>query len=205
VPAALVLLLLLLAPPAARAQSSGRPTRRPAGPAPRETQAPSIRERMRIMLEMEKEAARPRPEDKASLPMEQIAEDFERLQAVNNRMMAAVMPSEAPDYGLIAEAVAEMRKRASRLKSNLPLPRPEKESAAGEPYAPPADGAGMKRVLLRLDRALMSFVRSPVFKNTDVVNAGDGARAGRDLDEVIELSRLIGRDAERMRKGGGKP
>lgn len=204
-PAALALLLLLLAPTAAQAQGGVRSpaTRRPTSTAPpREAQPPSIGERMRIMREMQREAERPRGAARPSLPMEQIAEDFERLQTVNNRMLGAVMPAEEPDYGLIAGSVAEMKRRASRLKSNLPLPRPEKDPEAGEPYAPPADGAGMKRALMRLDRALMSFVRNPVFRNTDVLNAGEGARAGRDLDEVIELSRLISRDAERMRKGG---
>ncbi|HLM57277.1 MAG TPA: hypothetical protein VK422_14280 [Pyrinomonadaceae bacterium] len=196
------LVLLLLAPGGARAQKVGGGSPRRPNPPPRETQAPSIGERMRIMREMQREAARPRGVSLLRLPMEQIAEDFERLQAVNNRMLGAVMPAAEPDYGLIAGSAAEMKKRASRLKSNLPLPRPEKDSEAREPYAPPADGAGMKRALMRLDRALMSFVSNPVFKNTDVLNAWEGARAGRDLDEVIELSRLISRDAERMRKGG---
>lgn len=197
-----VLALLLLAPAAVRAQKVGGGSPRRPNPPPRETQAPSIGERMRVMREMQREAARPRGASMLRLPMEQIAEDFERLQTVNNRMLGAVMPAQEPDYGLIAGSVAEMKKRATRLKSNLPLPRPEVDSGGREPYAPPADGAGMKRVLMRLDRALMSFVRNPVFRNTDVLDAGEGARAGRDLDEVIELSRLISRDAERMRKGG---
>jgi hypothetical protein len=154
---------------------------------------------------MQREAARPRAERRAALPLGQIAEDFERMQTVNNRMMVAVMRSDSPDYGLVSDATAEIRKRAARLRSNLPLPEPE-EGGGGKAadYKSPEDGAQLKAALLRLDRALMSFVLSPVFRNTDVVDADDGAKARRDLEEVIELSRLINKDAGRMSKSAGK-
>ena len=208
--APLAFALLLLAPAqSARAQSSGghqpRPPTSPAAPA-RETRPPSIREREIIMSEMEKEAAKPAAAKRPELPLAQIAEDFERIQVVNNRMMGAVMREASPDYGLISEATAEIRKRAARLKSNLQLPEPEKKEAGkGAEYRRPEDAAQMKAALLLLDRALMSFVRNPAFKNPDVVDAGEGARARRDLEDVIELSRLIGKDAERLSKGAGKP
>jgi hypothetical protein len=120
-------------------------------------------------------------------------------------MMAAVMRSDAPDYRLVSDSTAEIRKRAARLKSGLSLPEPgEKESGKGAEYKSPDTAAQLKAALLRLDRALMSFVNNSVFKNTDVVNAEDGAKARRDLEEVIELSRLIGKDAERMSKAAAK-
>ncbi|HEX8151176.1 MAG TPA: hypothetical protein VF591_28595 [Pyrinomonadaceae bacterium] len=206
--AALAAALLVPPAPFARAQSrGGHPPRRPNSQStlPRETRAPSIRERQLIMAEMEKEAAKPPADGRPALPLDQIAEDFERIQAVNNRMMAAVMRSDSPDYRLVSDSTAEIRKRAARLKSGLSLPEPEGgEPGKGDGYKSPADAAQLKAALLRLDRALMSFVKSPVFRNTDVFDAADGARAGRDLEEVIELSRLIGRDAERMSKGAGK-
>ena len=172
---------------------------------PREAHAPSIRERQLIMDGMEREAARPPAERRQSLPLRQIAEDFERMQSVNNRMMAAVIGSASPDYGLVSDATAEIRKRAERLRSSLSLPEPEgKDEGKAAEYKSAEDAAQMKAALLRLDRALISFVRSPVFKNTDVVDAGDGAKARRDLEEVIELSRLINKDAERLSKSAGK-
>lgn len=205
---AALLCAVLCAAPDARAQSSGGHRPRPAGtgpaPAP-QTHGPSIRERQLVMAEMEKEAAKPSDERKPVLPLEQIAEDFERIQAVNNRMMAAVMRTESPDYRLVSDSTAEIRKRAARLKSNLPLPEPEeKGDGKATEYKSPADVAQLKAALLRLDGALMSFVKSPVFKNPDVVNADAAARARRDLEEVIELSRLLNKDAERLSKTAGK-
>jgi hypothetical protein len=208
-PAALAAAFLLLPhAPVARAQSRG--SHQPGSPitpasVPRETRPPSIRDRQTVMDGMQREAARPQAEGRASLPLGQIAEDFERIQTVNNRMMVAVMRSDSPDYGLVSEATSEIRKRAARLRSNLPLPEPE-EGDGGKPsdYKSPEDAAQLKAALLRLDRALMSFVQSPVFRNTDVVDAGDGAKARRDLEAVIELSRLINKDAGRMSKSAGK-
>jgi hypothetical protein len=205
---AALLFVLPVAAPAARAQSSGGHRPRPAGSAPAaqpQTHGPSIRERQIVMAEMEKEAAKPTPERKPALPLEQIAEDFERIQAVNNRMMAAVMRADSPDYRLVSDSTAEIRKRAARLKSNLPLPEPEgPEGVKATEYKSPEDAAQLKAALLRLDRALMGFVKSPVFKNSDVVNADDAARARRDLEDVIELSRLLNKDAERMSKVAGR-
>ncbi|MFL6257581.1 MAG: hypothetical protein ACJ74T_21465 [Pyrinomonadaceae bacterium] len=205
---AALLFALLVAAQVARAQSSGGHRPRPTGSAPLaqpQTHGPSIRERQMVMGEMEKEAAKPPDERKPSLPLEQIAEDFERMQAVNNRMMAAVMRADAPDYRLVSDSTAEIRKRAARLKSNLSLPEPEeKEGGQAAEYKSPDTAAQLKTALLRLDRALMGFVKSPVFKNPDVVNADDAARARRDLEEVIELSRLLNKDAERLSKSAGK-
>lgn len=205
---AALLLLLPAAAPAGRAQSGGAHRPRPAGSAPAtqpQTHGPSIRERQLVMSGMEKEAARPADERKPALPLEQIAEDFERIQAVNNRMMAAVMRSDAPDYRLVSDSTAEIRKRAARLRSNLPLPEPEEKGGGrAADYKGPEDAAQLKAALLRLDRALMGFVKSPVFKNPDVFDADDAARARRDLEEVVELSRLLNKDAERLSKAAGR-
>jgi hypothetical protein len=158
------------------------------------------------MSELEREAARrPVEQRRPALPLGQIAEDFKRIQTVNNSMMAAVMGADSPDYGLVSEATAEIRKRAARLRTNLPLPEPEaKDGGKAADYKSPGDAPQLKAALMRLDGALMSFVQSSVFKNTGVVDADDGAKARRDLEEVIELSRLINKDAGRMSKSAGK-
>lgn len=192
------------------AQATGggpaRPRPAPGAAPPRVAPAPvGIAERELVMREMEKEAATPpAAAAKVELPLARIAADFKRIQVVNNRMLGAVMNAAEPDYRLISEANAEIRKCAARLKSNLPLPEPEASGEEGREYRPPGDGAQMKAALLLLDRALMSFIKNPVFKNADVVDAREGARARRDLERVIELSRLIGKDAERMARAAGR-
>lgn len=205
----IVPLLYLASAPDLRAQATGggsaRPRPAPARMPPRPSPAPpGIDDRELIMRELEKEAARPPAPARPELSLERIAADFKRIQVINNRMLGAVMEADEPDYRLISESNAEIRKCAARLKSNLSLPEPEKSEAGGDEYRPAADAAQMKAALLQLDQALMSFIKNPIFKNADVLNVEEGARAHRDLGRIIELSRRIGKDAERIARAAGK-
>ncbi|HEX7313410.1 MAG TPA: hypothetical protein VF297_05790 [Pyrinomonadaceae bacterium] len=203
-PAAAFLFVLLVAAPAAYAQ-----TRAPeAHHAPQPTQpspiprAPSVRERQLMMEEMSREMGKgTAPRKSEELRMTEIAEDYRDIQQVNNKMMSSAMRAAEPDYKMIAGSVADMRKRAERLRENLALPPPEAREGEKRPAPKSAeDAAGMKAALLALDRSLMSFVRSPVFKNTDVLDAEAAAKASRDLAEVIERCRLAAKDAEKLAK-----
>lgn len=205
---AALLSLALFAPRAASAQGRQPPAHHPppaekADPTPR---APSVRERQLIMEEMSRELGKEtRPRKSEELRLSEIAEDYRDLQQVNNKMMAAAMRAAAPDYKMIAGSVADIRRRAERLRENLMLPETESAAAEGEKRPEPKsaeDAAAMKAALLALDRSIMSFVRSPLFKNTDVLDAEAAARASHDLADVIERSRLAARDAERLAKKG---
>jgi hypothetical protein len=200
---AALLFILLVAPPNAAAQTRDPPAHHPPPPAqpnpvPR---APSVRERQMMMDEMSREMGKGTPPRKSEeLRMTEIAEDYRDLQQVNNKMMSSVMRAPAPDYKLIAGSVADIRRRAERLRENLALPAPEAKDEKRPEPKPVEDAAGMKAALLALDRSIMSFVRSPLFKNTDVLDTEAAAKAGRDLDDVIERSLLAEKDAERLRK-----
>lgn len=213
--AACAALLCLLAPAAeARAQArppqphrppgegTRSPTHRPISEAP-----PSIRERQLKMRDMEDELSRPEPVRRPSEEaMAEVAQDYRRIQLVNNQMMGKVMPAAAPDYKLIEESAGEIRKIAERLRHNLMLPEPAAAptgpAEAGKAAAPAAAETAeqLKKALLLLDRSLMSFVRSPLFQNTEVLDAEVAAKASRDLADVIARSRLAAADAERLRK-----
>jgi hypothetical protein len=117
-------------------------------------------------------------------------------------MMSAAMRAAEPDYKTVAESLADIRRRAERLRENLVLPEPEVKGEKRPEPKPAGDAAGMKAALLALDRSIMGFVRSPLFKNTGVLDAAAAARAGRDLDDVIERSRLAEKDAGRLAKKG---
>lgn len=195
----------------AQAPGQGRPSNVEHAPAPVTPnpipQPPSVRERQLMMDEMAREMNKgPAPRKSEELRLSEIAEDYRDLQQVNNKMMAVTMRAgAAPDYKLLAESLADIRRRAERLRENLALPAPAEKDAkdAKSPEPKPAeDDAALKAALLALDRSIMSFVRSPLFKNTDILDAGAAARAARDLDQVVARSRLAAKDTERLAKKG---
>ncbi len=204
-----VAMILLAAPSPAAAQGEpkdGPPRRTPNfSTLSRRPDPASIRERETSMRSAEIAAARkPVPPEQARLALAQIGEDYRHIQVINNQMLKAAASKGALDYKNISETTREIGKRAARLKSNLVLPAPEGPSKRWA-YGRARDGAQVKAALIRLDDLIMRFIMSPFFRNRDVVDARAGAKASGDLDEIIELSRLISEDAARLGKGAGKP
>jgi hypothetical protein len=171
------------------------------------TQPPSILERQYLMRSMELEARRaPLTPEQKRLALAQIADDYAQIQVINNKMMGTVMKAPVPNYASIAETMAEIAKRAGRIKTNLPLPGDDKKEAdlnAAE-YKNVVDAAGMKASLLFLDTTIMRFVNNPIFNNTSVVPVREAAKAKRDLNTIVELSNRISKDARKLSKSSGK-
>lgn len=150
---------------------------------------------------MEREAARPRTSEEEKLALTQIAEDYQRIQLINNRMMSGAMSRPVPNFKDIAEATAEIGRRANRLKDNLRLPAPEKsESAKAILPLRVNDAAQMKAALLDLDRSIMSFIKNPIFKNTGVVDLEEATKANCDLVTIINSSQLLSKEARKLSK-----
>ena len=115
----------------------------------------------------------------------QIKEDFERIQLINSNVLQAKL-DKGLDYRSISKAAAEIKKRATRLKSNLfPSESKADESQIVQQTKEPQD---LRSLLTELDKAISSFVHNPIFENTKVVNPEDSMRAERDLEKVIKLS-----------------
>lgn len=151
---------------------------------------------------LEKESRRPAETERPSLAYMQIKQDFLQLQTVNNRMMETTFANNVVDYKGIAEASAEIRKRASRLKSNLPLPESENVEL-GELAIKgweELDLGQVKPALKALDDLIMSFVGNPVFQKPQVVDVQQSAKARRELEAIIKLSAKIKKSAEKLTK-----
>jgi hypothetical protein len=196
---------ILLTAPAINAQreapgGSARPSPN-GGTVPEMARQPSVRERQLKVEEMEREAAKARTPEEEKLALAQIAEDFEKIQIINNRMMAATMPAAKPDYSQVAEVTAEIKQRANRMKENLSLSKPMPTDTAKSPsYKKTLDAASLKANLLALDGSIMSFVKSPIFTNPAVVDVVEAAKVSRELQTIIEFSNLINKDAQKLKK-----
>jgi len=186
--------------PQCRAQQSGA-----ASPAERARQRQiRLNDEMETELRirsLEKESRRPAEADRPRLAHAQLKEDFERLQTVNNRMMATTFSDNVLDYKTISDASAEINKRASRLLSNLPLPdeAEEKISTAFKGWKE-LEGGQLKPALLALDDLIMSFVNNPVFRTSGSVDVKQSAKARSDLEAVIQLSGKIKKAAGKLLK-----
>lgn len=150
---------------------------------------------------MEREAARPRTSEEEKLALAQIAEDYQRIQLINNRMMHGAMSRPVLNFKDIAETTAEIKRRANRMRDNLRLPASEKSEPVKVTLpVQVSDAAQMKVALLDLDRSIMSFIKNPIFKNTSVVDLEDATKASRDLVTIIKSSELLSKEARKLGK-----
>lgn len=156
-----------------------------------------------LMIEaLRTESRRPVEDDRQRLAYLQIKQDFEHLQIVNNQMMLMTLVNDVFDYKNISEASAEIRKRALRLNSNLPLPELEKDEQKEQAFesAKELDRAQMKKVLQALDELVMRFVTNPVFQQPEIVDVPQSSMAQRDLKAIIKLSEKIKKQADKLMK-----
>lgn len=142
-----------------------------------------------------REAATPRYRPAARFP--QIKEDFESIQVINSKVLQVTAFDARLDYDRISEAAAEIRKRATRLKSNLfPSLSKEGRKQTGQQTEARED---LKFLLTELDKAIITFVHNPIFENTRVVDPQDSERAARELEKIINLSARTRKKAERRK------
>jgi hypothetical protein len=197
---ALPVLLLLLMAGAALAQQQGAPPPVPTID-PRAAQRDMSRREMLLRgLGGDGEQTNDRQVQAA---IDQIKQDFKRIQIIRNEMIDYLTVQKPFDYKLVAEHTAEIRKRAARLQSALPLYHPEDEqSAQAQPQQPPVrikyPDEQMKEGLVQLCNLIFKFTTNPIFKNPGAIDIQQSARASRDLKSIVDLSTNIRKSAERL-------
>ena len=216
-PAATVLLglasavcVLALAPAQARAQRSATP----GPPAPgnrdpfaeaRERQQREAQLRSAEMRTGERRTVDPRA---AAAAAEQMRDDFKNIQILRNNVVRHLQSDQPLDFKFIAREAEEINKRAGRLKGYLVREAAEAEKREREKQAEPAgnelDAGRVKDALVRMCHRIDSFTGNPLFKTPDVVDVQQSAKAGRDLLDIISLSRDIRKAAERLNKTQSK-
>jgi hypothetical protein len=150
------------------------------------------------LLERGKDEARNR-----QTVLAQMNEDFARIQSTDKEILSAIS-TDTPDYKLISEGLADIRKRAMRLKNNLVLPPTAKDEKA-QKKRDDSDTSQLRPALTTLNSLITSFVTNPLFNKDTGVDYTLVARARRDLDGIIEFSERIRKSAENLNKIGSKP
>src|SRR5215213_6028639 len=124
----------------------------------------------------------------------QINEDFQRLQVIHNEIVRMLQPDKGLNYDRLADLTGDMKKRSVRLRENLALPEPEKTDAPPT-HSEAVDETHVKKTIADLHDIIATFVANPIFKNLGVVDAKAIDAARDNLDNIIDLSDEIKRDA----------
>jgi hypothetical protein len=134
-----------------------------------------------------------------SADIEQIKEDFRRIQIVRNEIARNILANKPFDYRLISEETEDVRKRADRLKSRLVAPA-EEEGRKGPKKEIDFNDQEMKSALVRLCNMIISFVENPILKTPGTIDVQQSKKAASDLLNIIDLSGNIKRNADRLYK-----
>lgn len=137
----------------------------------------------------------------APLVLEQIREDFLRIQVIDRKLTHSISSSQLLDLELVAQAAADIKKRAQRLKKNLALPEvnvaPGQKQNAEEPPAPER----VRSSLVILSNLIDRFVSNPIFKESKLIDAKLSAQALEDIERIVAISSEVKKTSEKLRLG----
>jgi hypothetical protein len=151
---------------------------------------------LRHVGKIEREVLRTQPQ---RISLLQVREDYRRIQVINNEMLYAAGSGQALNYKSIADAMSDLKKRAARLKQVLMLPEAvDDDKGQRKPLS--QDDRELKQLLRSLDELIVTVITNPVFKNFGVVDVQQTAKARHDLEEIVQLSGVIKKSAERLSK-----
>jgi hypothetical protein len=186
----------------------------PTGPR-RDPEAERIRDEQQREMQLrntgEAKAAPATDERAVKAAVQQLNQDFKRVQVIRNDVARSLVTGGALDYERISEQAVELKKRALRMQTLLALRTgvegkgqvevKGQTSEAGLDDERMFDEGRMKDALVRLCKRIDSFVANPRFKSPGVVDVEGTAKAGRDLREIISLSNAVHESAGRLGQG----
>ena len=131
--------------------------------------------------------------------MAEIAEDFTRIQVVNNDLGQATSASAPLNLEFVIKSTAELMDRSKRFGENLGHPEPAKDSKPPK-LEPLTDVEQLKSALASLDILINEFTHNPLFTDPTTRNAESLVKARRNLVEINTLSEHIKKSAEQLNK-----
>ncbi|HMG36508.1 MAG TPA: hypothetical protein VKM94_21405 [Blastocatellia bacterium] len=132
------------------------------------------------------------------LAIDQMREDFRRIQVVRNEIARIVLSDKAIDFKQVSTEVIEVGKRAERLKGYLMPAGSQQKKTEVDPAE--IGREDMKPALTKLCKLIDRFVDNPVLKEPGTTNIEQSAQLGRDLVSIVELSGNIKKCAEKIKE-----
>lgn len=132
---------------------------------------------------------RSRPVADEDAELQQIREDFERIQKLQDEIVRVYRTSRTIDFRRIELMSSEMSKRAVRLESMLF--GIDRTKHANETKAVRT----VRELIIKLDGAIGRFVAGPIFNDPLLVDSTSAERSQRDLQLIANLSAELVRSA----------
>lgn len=188
--AAAAFVLILLTPSALDAQTLRE----------REAKRQEMQQRQWALRNIERLKDAPPEKGPDMRPAQAIVEqDFEQLQLVNYSLATASQKGTTLDYELIKKHSGEVKRRASRLKSYLVMPD-WRQTLPPLQVVQTQTPEALRSAVASLDALVNAFAWNPIFKQPNVVNLEQSAKAARDLEGIVVLSERINKSASEMSK-----
>jgi hypothetical protein len=113
--------------------------------------------------------------------------DFRRIQVLSDQLRQAAVRGDGLDLEVVAKSASEINKCAKRLRDGLALQKSEVISKFPNTQVE-TEHDQVRSSLKVLGELIDDFVNNPAFKDYRMVNAKSWINAGRELDEIIQLS-----------------
>jgi hypothetical protein len=123
--------------------------------------------------------------------------DFRRIQVLGDQLRQATVQGGVLDLEFVAKSASEINKCAKRLRYGLALQKSEMSSRFPTAQAE-TEHDQVRSSLKVLGELIDAFVNDPAFKDSRMVNAKSWVNAGRELDEIIELSSGLKKSSSKL-------
>ena len=130
--------------------------------------------------------------------LKQINEDFKALQLLTNKLMTATSGTDQIDYKSLLKLISEIGSKASRLKSNMVLPKADTDKK--KTPAEILNTSTFSAEVAVLDKVVVSFTTNPIFQQPDVIDIDLAKKASIDLLSIIEQSGRLKKVASKLAK-----
>jgi hypothetical protein len=127
----------------------------------------------------------------------QLAQDLEQLEQINAERIVPLSSAKSLDYKGLAQASAEIKTRATRIKFYSPIALVDR---TGEKMRYEGEADQLGKMLPQLSRTIKSFVDNPVFRLSAPDDDNLRSVAAHDLEGIIKLSDTINKTAKRLSK-----
>jgi hypothetical protein len=171
-------------------------------PGERNAKAPDrqreLREKTLRGIEMSPGLGNPKNQQVILAALDKVKEDFRRIQVVRNELVRALKAEKPFDYNVVTEEVSEINLRAERLKIYLVPVNPADKPTQKDPVE--MKESEVKGGLIKLCNLVYAFIENPTFKDLEVTDPAQSAKATSDLLSIIDLSANIRYSTQKLGK-----